>query len=431
MAKIACFLIKSEMKINRTLTILFGNTRAFKLKRVNSMRRDNYEATRSKSNSMAIASFAHPLPMARRPRVLLVEDDEAVRHMLLGLLQAWGYPVVTAENGDDAWNILMQDGSSELLILDWMMPGIDGVELCRKLRKVQSNLYRYILLITGKSKKEDVACALEAGADDYLTKPFDLVDLRSRLTVATRILSVQDDLIKARDSLRDQATVDDLTGVWNRAAFLDLFQGELDRAARTRTMTGLLMLDLDHFKKVNDSLGHAAGDAVLKETAARLKSALRSYDFLGRYGGEEFLITLPRASRNRLCEIAERIRLSVVTEPIRYGEIDIKIGLSIGAVEVMPGERSALEAIAVADVGLYHAKNTGRNRTVYCQRSWQELLQPQDSNLAFYKECTLEHMKQCIVSVPGHSSKRSSEDGEPWIMYPYMVGVDLRKAIGA
>ena len=395
------------------------------------MRNHNYEGTSSaRSSYKAIASFAHPVALlGKRPRVLLVEDDQAVRYMLLAWLQAWGYPVVTAENGDDAWNILMQDGSPELLIMDWMMPGIDGVELCRKLRKVQSNFYRYILLITAKSKKEDVACALEAGADDYLAKPFDFVDLRSRLTVATRILSVQDDLIKARDSLRDQATVDGLTGVWNRAAFLDLFRGELDRAARTRTMTGLLMLDLDHFKKVNDTFGHAAGDAVLKETATRLKGALRSYDFLGRYGGEEFFITLPNASRNQLCEIAERIRLSVVTEPVRYENIEIKIGLSIGAVEVKPGRISALEAIAVADVGLYHAKNTGRNRTVYCQRPWQELLQSKDSGLACCKECQFEQMKQCIVSAPGHSLEHPVEVGEPWILYPNMV--DLRKVIGA
>ncbi len=397
------------------------------------MRHDNYKGdTSSKYSHKATARLAHPVPpVVKRPRVLLVEDDEAVRRMLLCWLQAWGYPAVTAENGDDAWSILVQDGSPELLIMDWMMPGIDGVELCRKLRKVQSNFYRYILLITGKSKKEDVACALEAGADDYLAKPFDMVDLRSRLTVATRILSVQDDLIKARDRLRDQATVDGLTGVWNRAAFLDLFRGELDRAARTRTMTGLLMLDLDHFKKINDTYGHAAGDAVLQETAARLKGALRSYDFIGRYGGEEFLITLPSASRNQLCEIAERVRLSVVTEPVRYGNIEIKIGLSIGAAEVMPGERTALEAIAVADVGLYHAKNTGRNRTVYCQRSCQELSQSKDSNLAFCGECQSENMKQCIVSVPGHGPKLSSEEGEPWILYPYTVGVDLRQVIGA
>ncbi|MFZ0747271.1 MAG: diguanylate cyclase [Terracidiphilus sp.] len=397
------------------------------------MRRDNYKGCRnSRSNCNAIASFAHPTsPAGKRPRVLLVEDDEAVRRMLLGWLEAWGYPVVTAENGDIAWNILLQDGSPELLIMDWMMPGIDGVELCRKLRKLQSSFYRYILLITGKNNKEDIACALEAGADDYLAKPFDLLDLRSRLTVATRILSVQDDLIKARDRLRDQAMVDGLTGVWNRSAFLDLFRGELDRAARTRTMTGLLMLDLDHFKKVNDTHGHAAGDAVLKETATRLKGALRSYDFLGRYGGEEFFIALPNASRNQLCEIAERVRLSVVTEPVRYGNIEIKIGLSIGAVEVMPGQRTALEAIAVADVGLYHAKNSGRNRTVYCRRSWQELSQSKGSNLAFCQECQFEHTKQCTISVAEYSPKHSVEMGEPWIIFPSTVEVDSRGAIGA
>jgi len=161
-----------------------------------------------------------------------------------------------------------------------MMPGIEGTELCRRIRSRQRVPYQYILLLTANNDKQDVVRGLEAGAEDYLTKPFEPSELRARLTVGKRILALQRDLIQAREELRFQATHDALTGIWNRGALLNLLHRELERALRSKNTTCILMLDLDHFKNVNDTHGHLAGDAVLKEVARRVVQVVRAYDFV-------------------------------------------------------------------------------------------------------------------------------------------------------
>ncbi len=358
-----------------------------------------------------------------RPRILLAEDDVVVRHMLLNWLEEEGYRVEVAKDGEEAWEILNQTGSPELIILDWMMPGIDGMEICRRLRSRQSEFYHYVLLITAKSHKQDIAFALEAGADDYLVKPFDLDELRARLVVANRIVAVQRQLINARESLRVQATKDDLTGTWNRATFLDLFEGELDRASRSGVTTGLLMLDIDHFKKINDKYGHLTGDLALKEIAVRLKHLLRSYDFLGRYGGEEFLIALPGVTKVQLFEIAERIRLSIANQPLIFGKTEINISLSVGAVDVTPGKKNPMHAIAVADVALYHAKNLGRNRTVACHKPWLEIVQSDSNAHSVCSKCHQNSATQCCVAESQSSHWDSFKPRKQWTMFPVESGM--------
>ena len=190
--------------------------------------------------------------------------------MLESRLESWGYRVMTAEDGTQAWELLQQPNSLELLILDWMMPGIDGIELCRRIREKQHGRYQYILLLSGKDQKQDVVDGLGAGADDYLTKPFDIRELRARLRTGKRILTLQHQLIRTREAVRFQATHDDLTGLWSRGATMHLLNGELQRGFRSRTSTAILMIDLDHFKSVNDTYGHLNGDAVLKEAAGRI-----------------------------------------------------------------------------------------------------------------------------------------------------------------
>jgi two-component system cell cycle response regulator len=294
--------------------------------------------------------------------VLVAEDDPMFRKILQNWLQSWDYKVIVATDGTEAWSILQQERPPDLLILDWVMPGIDGMELCRRIRERQSPSYQYILVVTANDARQDVVRGLEAGADDYLTKPFDKGELRARLRVGTRILTLQEDLIRAREDLRFQATHDVLTGIWNRRAILDLLHCEIERAARFRASTGVLMLDLDQFKKINDTYGHLTGDAVLKETAQRITQVVRSYDFVGRYGGEEFLVLLPGCDKEQAEQSGERIRLAVTATPLIVGESGISVTISIGATATIGGPET--EVLAIADAALYQAKSAGRNRTV-------------------------------------------------------------------
>jgi two-component system cell cycle response regulator len=293
--------------------------------------------------------------------VLIAEDDPIGRRMLQNRLANWGYRVITTENGLEAWEILQQGNAPDLLILDWMMPGIDGPELCRRIREKQHPIYPYILLVTGKDDTQDVVRGLEAGADDYLSKPFDPTELRARLQVGKRILTLQHELIQAREELRFQANHDALTGILSRAAILSLLDRELQRGARAGTSTGILMMDLDHFKKVNDTYGHVTGDAVLKEVAHGINQALRSYDFLGRYGGEEFLAVLSECCPTDLRAIAERVRSGVADIPICTAATTLSVTISVGGV-VTSNLAPGLDLLSAADAVLYEAKANGRNR---------------------------------------------------------------------
>jgi two-component system, cell cycle response regulator len=269
--------------------------------------------------------------------------------------------VITAENGAEAWKLLQQRHTPDLLILDWIMPGVDGIEVCRRIREKQRDRYQYILLVSGKDEKQDVVAGLEAGADDYLTKPFDIGELRARLRAGKRILALQHKLIQAREALRFQATHDDLTGLWSRGATLHLLSCELQRGLRSRTPTGILMIDIDHFKSVNDTYGHLNGDAVLKEAGSRIDHALRSYDFVGRYGGEEFLAVLSNCTLDDLHNIAERARCAVAEKAISTDAGDVSVTVSIGGI-VASSDLPVLKLLSAADSALYEAKEAGRNR---------------------------------------------------------------------
>ena len=295
--------------------------------------------------------------------VLVAEDDPMFRKILKSWLENWGYRVIVAEDGTVAWNILQQERPPELLILDWVMPGIDGTELCRRIRERQTTPYQYILLVTAKDDREDVVAGLEAGADDYLTKPLDRSELRARLRVGRRILTLQKGLIQAREELRFQATHDVLTGTWNRGALLDLLQREIERASRSQSPTGFLMLDLDHFKKVNDTYGHVAGDVVLREVARRISQVVRSYDLVGRYGGEEFLVVLPGCDQNQALQNAERIRSVIAERPVLAAGAEIVVTASIGVTVTTVSTVTEKEILAIADTALYEAKSAGRNCT--------------------------------------------------------------------
>lgn len=296
--------------------------------------------------------------------ILIAEDDRMFRVLLEGWLRDRGYEVKVAENGQQAWEVLQEEDAPNLVILDWMMPGMSGPEICRRLRAGGKGNYRYVLLLTARSEKQDVAEGLEAGADDYLSKPFDALELHARLNVGRRILDLHQELFRAQEALRFDATHDGLTGVWNGAAILQALDREIERAERMHTELGLMMLDLDNFKQVNDHYGHLVGDEVLRAAARRISEGVRTYDLAGRYGGEEFLVLTPGCVPPMLGQQAERIR-AALAEPINSSAGIILISASIGIVGVQCGERRAMNGRALvraADQAMYCAKAKGKNR---------------------------------------------------------------------
>jgi diguanylate cyclase (GGDEF)-like protein len=296
-------------------------------------------------------------------KVLVAEDNPVSQSMLRALLTKWGYDVAAARDGLEAWCILESADAPRLAILDWMMPGMDGVELCRRVRGAAREPYIYILLLTARTESEDLVEGMEAGADDYLTKPFNTHELRVRLRAGRRILDLQEELVAAREALRDQATHDGLTGLLNRVTLLDALRSELVRATREHRPVAVLMVDLDRFKLVNDTYGHLAGDAVLRETARRMKSSVRPYDSIGRYGGEEFLMVLPGCDTAAAQAQAERFREAMAYEPITVGAQSIRVTCSIGVSGCTgPLVSSSDTLVRDADLALYQAKDRGRNR---------------------------------------------------------------------
>jgi two-component system cell cycle response regulator len=301
-------------------------------------------------------------------RVLVADDDAMFRKILQTCLEGWGYQVTVAENGSKAWSILQKEPPPQILLLDWIMPDVTGVELCSRVREQNRVPYQYVLLATANDAKQDLVRGLEAGADDYLTKPFDKRELQARLRAANRILTLQNDSLQAREQLLFQATHDALTGVWNRRAILEALHRELERAARSSETIGVLLIDVDHFKMINDTYGHLLGDDVLREVTKRIRDAARVYDAVGRYGGEEFLVVLPGCSRDWIQEGAERIRSAIDRTPMLFNGAEFSVTVSIGATVTTGDVMTDTEVLAAADIELYRAKRSGRNRMALSDR---------------------------------------------------------------
>lgn len=295
-------------------------------------------------------------------KVLIADDSIVSRHLLEATLRKWGYEVMVACDGPEALQILESKDAPALIILDWMMPGMTGLEVCRRIR-ARGEPYTYILLLTSKSQKEDLIEGMDAGADDYIAKPFDQNELQVRLRAGTRLVDLQAQLLSAREALRDQATRDSLTRLWNRSSILEALSRELARAWREGSPLGVVMVDLDHFKHINDDHGHLAGDAMLREAARRMQNGVRQYDSIGRYGGEEFLILLPNCGPAESCSQAERLRKQLSHADVRIDETSLRITASFGVTAAVPGEPWTAEGLLrKADEALYVAKKSGRNR---------------------------------------------------------------------
>jgi diguanylate cyclase (GGDEF)-like protein len=260
-----------------------------------------------------------------------------------------------------------------LALLDWMMPGLEGVQVCQKLREFKERPYVYVMLLTARTQKEDLLQGLESGADDYLTKPFDSQELRARLQVGQRILDLQDKLIAAGEELLFRATHDNLTGISNRGVIMDTVRRERSRQDRGGSAFAIVLADVDHFKYVNDTYGHLAGDAVLQEVARCMTTLIRPYDAVGRYGGEEFLIVVPHSDAMGALGLAERIRKGIEGTPVATGEAKITVTASFGIASSTPAQMlEPQEMLRLADDALYRAKSNGRNR---CElASHQDLL---------------------------------------------------------
>lgn len=294
-------------------------------------------------------------------RILIADDSAMSRVLLRSTLQRWGYEVVTAEDGNQAWDILSGENAPAIAILDWVMPGLTGIEVCRRVRKNAREPYTYLLLLTSKNTKEETVEGMDSGADDYIVKPFHEHELQVRLRAGQRIVDLQMSLLNAREELRERAEKDLLTMLPNRPAIRGVLESEMARCHRDHRSVGIVLLDLDHFKFINDTYGHLAGDAVLRETAYRFKTNMRPYDQIGRYGGEEFLVVLPNCDLAQAHHQADRMRLILEQKPMYVDGKQLRVTASFGVTVSDGTERPLDEYIRIADEALYMAKHQGRN----------------------------------------------------------------------
>jgi two-component system, cell cycle response regulator len=295
-------------------------------------------------------------------KILIADDETVSRRLLEKTLTRAGYEVSAVENGRLAVDQLRRADAPRLALLDWVMPELDGPGVCRELRQLHERPYTYVVLLTSKESKEDIVIGLESGADDYLTKPFNAEELKARLRTGQRILSLEDKLVEAREQMRFKATHDALTSLWNRGAIMEMLARELARSHRESNSTVMMLGDVDHFKSINDTHGHPVGDEVLQEIARRLLTCVRSYDFVGRYGGEEFLVVLNNCKPESAEGRAEKIREAVSNVAVQTASGALSVTMSLGLLlSVDWGPRPVAELLQEVDEALYAAKAAGRN----------------------------------------------------------------------
>jgi diguanylate cyclase (GGDEF)-like protein len=301
-------------------------------------------------------------------KLLIAEDDLTSRTMLTVITREWGYEPVVVEDGEAAWQILQGQNPPRLLLLDWMMPQLNGLLLCQRIRQQQNNDPPYIILLTARSETMDIVVGLESGANDYIGKPFENAELQARLKVGKRMLDLQSQLQNARATLIHQANHDELTGLLNRRGIMEALEREMARAQRQQQTLSVGLCDIDHFKQVNDVHGHLIGDAVLRDVARRLGVVHRPYDMVGRYGGEEFLL-LQAAAGDQVQGMFERIRCAMADVPFIVDEVRLEVTISCGVSLFTPprDKRDGVALLAAADSALYEAKASGRNCTVLDQ----------------------------------------------------------------
>ncbi len=292
-------------------------------------------------------------------KVMIAEDEPISRRILETFLKECGYEVLSTSDGMEAWEIIRTTDAPKLVISDWMMPNMDGIELCEKIRGMEKTQYVYFILLTTKAEKKDIIQGLDAGADDFIVKPFDREELRSRVKIGERIINLE-------QRITQLARTDYLTGLLNRRAFMERMEEETNRSIRNKEEMSIIITDIDHFKKVNDTFGHHIGDLVLQRFAERISMASRSYDFVGRYGGEEFIIGLPKTTLEQAWLAAERMRKDIENIELPLPDdpqISVRITASFGVASCLMESREGVDSIIkLADEALYRAKEGGRNQ---------------------------------------------------------------------
>jgi diguanylate cyclase (GGDEF)-like protein len=294
-------------------------------------------------------------------QVLIAEDDKVTMEILKKNLRGWGYNIVTVDTGQQAWKIL-KTGDIHMAVLDWIMPGMSGPELCQKVRQEKRDRYIYLILLTSKDNPKDIIQGLTAGADDYVTKPFNPHELKARLETGKRIILLESQLLESQNKLQEMATHDELTKLWNRRAIFQILDEEIIRSTRQHLPLGVIITDIDNFKRVNDTYGHQAGDVVLTEIASRLKKNVRKYDKVGRYGGDELFIILPNCNLVNLDFVGRRLQESINRKKIKTSQAEIHVTISLGGAssESAP-DTPAEKLISESDKALLNAKKKGRN----------------------------------------------------------------------
>lgn len=295
--------------------------------------------------------------------VLVADDSRTIRNVLSTIIGRWGFVASEATNGEEAWRRLQEPGAPRLALLDWEMPRMNGPEVCRLLRgrEGEGASYTYVLLVTSRSAKYDMVAGIEAGADDYVVKPFDEHELRARLRTGRRIVELQRELYRLKEMFREQSRTDPLTGCLNRRAIMERLAGELSRASREGSSLSVGVVDIDRFKQLNDTLGHPAGDAALCELARRMQSALRGSDAFGRTGGEEFVVLWPGAEVSGARFAGERLRHAIADGPFVVAGTRLPVTVSVGVTSTA-GDEAPEIVLARADQALYAAKRNGRDR---------------------------------------------------------------------
>ncbi len=299
---------------------------------------------------------------AEKMKVLIAEDDMMTAKLLEKNIKKWGYEVVITRNGEEAWKEIKGD-ELRLTVVDWMMPKMDGIDLCRKIRQEKKSNYTYIILLTARDHQQDIIEGLSAGADDYMIKPVNLLELRARLEKGKRIIQLEDNLLESQERLIELASRDSLTGLWNRANVLKFLEEELEQGLRENYPVSVVMIDIDHFKKINDTFGHCIGDIILAKVSYRLKKNVRIYDRVGRYGGDEMLIILPNCSLEDSAQIAERLCLAISKRKMKTSAGLLPVTITLGCASSKNFSQPSVDVlIQASDKALYKAKNQGRNR---------------------------------------------------------------------